>query len=73
MINPRNVEEGTIGEILWNAAYTDDMINVNGLPQFAHEALKEISYDGVEEFKGDFMTVMKLLLIQRDPAVVDFF
>jgi len=73
LFRPVGAKEEATAEILWDASYSDEMINVAGFPEFAHEAMKKLAnYDDVDEFK-DFFTVMKVLLLQRTSAKVEIF
>lgn len=73
MMNPRNLEEKALSEVIWASAQPDMLLNMEKLNTVALKAVQELSsYKTVDEFQN-YLSALKILVLKRDPAVVQFF
>jgi hypothetical protein len=73
MMNPRNLEEKALSQVIWAAAEPDMLLNMEKLNAVALKAVEELaSYRTVDEFQN-YLSALKILVLKRDPAVVQFF
>lgn len=73
LFNPRNLEEKALGEAVWAAAPTDSLLGLEQLSRVAHQAVQELSnYRTADQFQN-YLSALKILVLKRDPAVVQYF
>ncbi len=73
LFQPKNLEEKALGEAIWASMPHDRLFAIEELSEVAHKAVGQLSrYETADQFQS-FLNAMKVLVIQRDPAVVQFF
>lgn len=72
IFNPSNVEERALGHAVWESMSVDDLFGMKELNQVAHRVVQELAdYKNMDEFQR-FLNALKIVIIQRDPGVVEF-
>lgn len=70
---PRDISEEALGSVLWQSVPTEELFKLGKFEETAHKALTELSqYSGMNQFE-DFLTALKVLIIKRNPAVVEYY
>lgn len=70
---PRDISEEALGNVLWQSVPTEEIFKLSKFEETAHKALTELSqYKGMDQFE-DFLTAMKILIMKRNPAVVEYY
>ncbi len=70
---PRDISEEALGSVLWQSVPTEEIFKLAKFEETAHKALAELShYKGMDQFE-DFVTALKVLIIKRNPAIVEYY
>lgn len=73
LFQPQNLEEKALGEAIWASMPHERLFAIEELSDVAHKAVGQLSqYETADQFQS-FLNAMKVLVIQKDPAVVQFF
>ena len=71
LFNPKNKEEQILGEVIWDSVPVDEVFELKEVGDVAYRVMKELAqYENVGEFQR-FVNALKVLVIQRDPGVVE--
>ncbi len=69
--NPKSIKEKAIAEAIWESVAADELMGMKDVEKLAHKAVQELSqYNDVDTFQH-FLNAMKILVINREPAVLD--
>lgn len=72
LFNPRSLEDEVVAEQLWASVDVHKILDIEELPQMAHEAARHLSnYKNISEFE-DYLSAVRVLVMDRTPDVVDF-
>lgn len=64
-------QEKALGNILWSSLPVEKLFGVDEMGEVAHRVIRELSdYNSVDEFQ-DFVNALKVLIIKRDPGVIE--
>lgn len=70
---PKDISEEALGSVLWQSLPTDEIFKLTQFEETAHKAIKELAgYQTVNQFE-DYLTALKILIIKRNPAVVEYY
>ncbi len=70
-MNPANLKEKAISEALWEAIPADELMGMKEVGTFAHKAVQELSnYTDADSFQR-YLNALRILVINRDPAVLE--
>lgn len=70
---PKSIADEALGNVLWQSLPTDELFKLTQFEETAHKAIKELSsYKNVDQFE-DYLTALKILIIKRNPAVVEYY
>lgn len=73
LFQANTLEEEAIAEVLWTAVPTERILGLESLGSVAHQAVEELSnYRTVDQFQN-YLSALKILVLKRDPAVVQYF
>lgn len=68
---PASLDEKAVAETVWKSMQVDDMFDMKEMGELAHRVVQELSaYKGMNQF-DDFLKALKILVIHRDPGVVE--
>lgn len=68
---PASIDEKAVAETVWKSMEVDDMFDMKEFGEVAHRVVQELSnYKGMDEF-DDYLKALKVLIIHRDPGVVE--
>lgn len=71
LFHPANLREKAVAESVWSSIDVDDMFDMKQMGELAHRVVQELSnYKGMDDF-DDFLKALKILIIHRDPGVVE--
>ncbi|MGZ3786949.1 MAG: hypothetical protein ACXVLQ_00415 [Bacteriovorax sp.] len=69
--NPSNLKERAISEAIWEAVPADELMGMKEVGDFAHKAVQELAnYSDVDSFQR-YLNALRILVINRDPAVLE--
>jgi hypothetical protein len=72
LFSPRGPKDEALSQAIWEAIPNDKLFGMSEIAEMAHNAAKELAnYKNIDEFER-FLTALKLLTINKNPAVVDF-
>lgn len=64
-------QEKAVGTALWASLPPEDLFDLREVGEVAHRVIRELSdYENVDEFQA-FLNALKVLVIKRDPGVVE--
>jgi hypothetical protein len=73
LFNPATMEEKALAEVIWASNPTDALLGLEKLSTVAHRAVQELAnYKTADQFQN-YLSALKILVLKRDPAVVQFF
>lgn len=71
LFNPRNIKEKATAEAIWESVPADELMGMKEVGEFAHRAVQELSrYTDVDSFER-YLSALKVLTINRNPAVLE--
>jgi hypothetical protein len=71
IFHPASLDEKAVAETVWKSMQVDDMFDMKEMGELAHRVVQELSsYKGMNQF-DDFLKALKILVIHRDPGVVE--
>lgn len=71
LMNPANAQERATAEALWESVPADELMGMKEVGAFAHKAAQELStYSDVDSFER-YLSALKILIINRNPAVLE--
>tara|TARA_Y100000590_G_scaffold459130_1_gene615381 strand:+ start:19867 stop:24648 length:4782 start_codon:yes stop_codon:yes gene_type:complete len=71
LFHPETLGEKAVAESIWSSLDVDDVFDMKEMGDLAHRVMKELSdYKGMDDF-DDFLKALKILVIHRDPGVVE--
>ena len=69
--NPANLKEKAFAEAIWESIPADDLMGMKEVGAFAHRAVVELAnYNDVDSFQR-YLNALRILIINRDPAVLE--
>ncbi len=69
--SPANLKERAISEAVWEAVPADELMGMKEVAELAHKAVQELAnYNDVDSFQR-YLNAMRILVINRDPAVLE--
>ncbi len=72
LFKAEGAREEALAEVIWSSAPIDEIFGMKELGDMAYKVVRELSeYSTVGEF-DKFVNALKVLIISRDPGVVDF-
>ncbi|MBT7609373.1 MAG: hypothetical protein HN576_06435 [Bacteriovoracaceae bacterium] len=72
IFNPQSPADNALGHAIWESMSTEDLFKMQGLNDVAHRVVQELAdYKSVDEFQR-FLNALKIVIIKRDPGVVEF-
>jgi hypothetical protein len=72
IFNPQSPADNALGNAIWESMSAEDLFKMKGLNEVAHRVVQELSnYKSVDEFQR-FLNALKIVIIKRDPGVVEF-
>lgn len=64
-------QERAIASVIWSSISPEDIFSLREVGDVAHRVIRELSeYDNVDEFQA-FLNALKVIVIKRDPGVVE--
>lgn len=64
-------QEKAVGTVLWSSLPVEDLFSLREVGEVAHRVIRELSqYENVDDFQA-FLNALKVLVIKRDPGVVE--
>lgn len=71
LFNPDDDYQRALGEVIWTHINVDNVFELADVGEVAHRVIKELSnYNNVGEFEK-YMNALKVLVLKRDPGVVE--
>jgi hypothetical protein len=68
---PASLDEKAVAETVWKSMAVDDMFEMKEMGELAHRVVQELSnYKSMNQY-DDFLKALKILVIHRDPGVVE--
>jgi hypothetical protein len=69
--NPGNLKDRAVSEAIWEAVPADELLGMKEVGTFAHKAVQELAnYNDVDSFQR-YINALRILVINRDPAVLE--
>ena len=71
VFNPANRVEQATSEVIWESVPADQLLNIQSVSDIAHKAVAELAnYNDIDSFER-YLSALKILVINRNPAVLD--
>ena len=69
--SPANLKDRATAEAIWESVPADELMGLKEVGTFAHKAVQELAnYTDVDSFQR-YINALRILVINRDPAVLD--
>ena len=70
-MSPANLKERAIAEAIWESVPADELMGLKDVQEIAHKAVQELAnYNDVNSFQS-YLNALRILVINRDPAVLE--
>jgi hypothetical protein len=71
VVNPSNLGEKALADAIWESVPPDELMGMKEVASLAHKAVEELShYNDIDSFQ-DYYNALRILVINRNPAVLD--
>jgi hypothetical protein len=71
LTNPLTLKDKATAQAIWESVPADELMGMKELGTFAHKAVEELSqYNDIDSFER-YLNALKVLIINRDPAVLE--
>ncbi|GAB4406601.1 MAG: hypothetical protein OHK0056_05720 [Bacteriovoracaceae bacterium] len=71
LFSPESIQEEAFSRVLWNSMNVDELFELTEIGDISYRVIKELSnYKDVDGFER-FMNALRVLVIHRDPGVVE--
>ncbi|RPJ76465.1 MAG: hypothetical protein EHM20_07420 [Alphaproteobacteria bacterium] len=69
--NPSSLKDKAVSEAIWESVPADELMGMKDVGIFAHKAVQELSnYNDVDGFQR-YLSALRILTINRNPAVLE--
>jgi hypothetical protein len=71
VFSPKNLKEEATSSVIWESIPADQLLGLGEVKELAHQAVQELAtYTDVDSFTR-YLSALKVLVINRNPAVLD--
>lgn len=71
LFHPANIQEESLSRVLWGSMNVDELFDLKEVGDISYRVVKELAqYESVDQFER-FLNALRVLVIQRDPGVVE--
>ena len=71
VFSPQNLKEEATAHAIWESIPADKLLGMKDAGEFAHQAVRELAnYNDIDSFNR-YLSALKVLIINRNPAVLD--